>query len=275
MGSPRPAGTVIDIGHTRDLRPGDHIFIQGIGWLASWKFGNEIDAVVTSVDADGRKIGMRLPDGSQKSFDGGSKDELLKKLADAIGYEKVEIIRPQEEPPPAAPVARPAAPRISVPADKVSPYEDEGRAMLMSVGLEPAAFKAYTTYENANVSAFGAGWLVYTVNGNGVHRLWKVVGDGSVKVVASDLGQERGTVIPASEAKLPSSHVIFMPPDDGAAEPSGPARAYNSKPSSNGSAHPAVRDEGPSMLVGGIVLAGLAGLTWWILKNKNRDGDED
>jgi len=267
MASPRPSGDVIDIGHTRDLKPGDHIYISGVGGMAWMKFGAEIDGVVTWVDTDGKKVGMRLPDGSEKFFDGGSKDELLRKLADTVSHEKVEIIRPTQAP------AR--APSASGKEPDVSPHESDARAMLMSSGLDQAAYRAYTTTDSvfkqlAADRGQGRGWYVYTVNGNHVNRIWKIIGDGSIAIMSSDLAQERGTVIPASEATLPSVHVIFIPR---ATKVNGQASGSSS---SNGSGvYQASAPQSSSLLVGGLVIAGLAGVTWWILKNKRQDEDED
>lgn len=90
-----PQGMVIDIGSTWDLRTGDVIYVEGLGLLASIKYGNDEAFTVIGTDSSTGKVGVVAENGDQYWFDAGAKADLLAKLDDIAGYKHVTIYRPQ------------------------------------------------------------------------------------------------------------------------------------------------------------------------------------
>lgn len=95
LGQPQGKFTVIDISHTNELRPGDVIYITGLGIAASAYFkGSSEYFTVFGLDQGANKVGVTDEDGEQHWFSGGTKSELLSQLEDRAGYKTVTIYRP-------------------------------------------------------------------------------------------------------------------------------------------------------------------------------------
>ena len=111
LGQPSGHYSVIDIGNTNDLKPGDVIFVEGFGFGASLLYGNSESFTVFAIDSGANKVGVTDESGDQHWFDGGTKAELLAKLQDKAGYDKVIIYRPSggAQPPPSASSEQPVS----------------------------------------------------------------------------------------------------------------------------------------------------------------------
>lgn len=88
-------GNPIEIRHTSELNPGDIIFVEfpalSFGRI---KFGENEAFTVIRTEGNGAKVIVQTSNGEEMSFDGGSKEELFKKLGEQTSFTGVTIHRP-------------------------------------------------------------------------------------------------------------------------------------------------------------------------------------
>jgi len=88
-------GNPIEIGHTSELKPGDIIFVEFPALsLGRLKFGESEAFTVIRIDGNGAKVIAQTSSGEETIFDGGSKEDLLRKLGEQTSFTNVSVHRP-------------------------------------------------------------------------------------------------------------------------------------------------------------------------------------
>lgn len=99
-----PPGSVIDIAHTAELKVGDYIVIEGLGWIARQYLGVGDPAILMVFHFDRRpgisKVGVKSTSGTEHWFDDGTKAELLSAFQNKASFDKLYIWRPTPRPVP-------------------------------------------------------------------------------------------------------------------------------------------------------------------------------
>jgi len=157
-----PPGSVIDIASTKDLKIGDYIVIEGLGFIARQYLGVGDPAVLMVFHFDRRpgvsKVGVKAPSGAEHWFDDGTKAELLASFQSQASFNRLYIWRPM----PVAPPEPPSAPGVVT------------REMLLATAK---ALGVPQTHGPAVVRAYGdlvVGDYFLTSRDNKT-RLWKIV----------------------------------------------------------------------------------------------------
>jgi len=93
-----PPGSVADIKSTFDLKIGDILVIEGLGWIARQYLGAGDPAHLVVFGFNRRPgistVGVRTPSGKAHWFDDGTKNELLAALKNQASFNKLYVWRP-------------------------------------------------------------------------------------------------------------------------------------------------------------------------------------
>ncbi len=158
-----PAGQPISINNTSELQTGDYIYVEfptlSFGHV---KYGSSQAFQVFAFDTSANKVGVRDESGTVAWFQGGTRDELLRKLSEQTSFSNITIIRPTQSP------AQSVGPQVVV-----SKSQQELYCAAQDLGL-PEAYNpiSATTFANTLV-----GDIIFSISPEGVKRLWKVIAD--------------------------------------------------------------------------------------------------
>lgn len=265
-----PAGNILDIKNSSELRVGDYIVIEGLGFLARQWLGVGDPAALPVVAFDVRpqvginKFAVQRPNGELLWVDGGTRDGLVKKLQDQASFTRLYVIRPK--------VSGPA------PLPEVAPVPvNEAVLMARNLGL-PKEFGGpvpVSIYHEAQIGDF-----IYKIAINDIRRLWKVVDDigksWTIRLMSTSQTRTEGPgeeiSLPKTDRPTPGSEWIFR---KGWVPQGAASNVLAQQPKNNGQLRqPAGGAVFPSAFTMSLVVLGIGGLAYYIWKDGQRDEDD-
>jgi len=243
---------IVKIGHTSELKSGDEIVIEGLGLLARTMLGVGDPAILPIVHVDDTNVTVRTPDGRTHRFPSGTREELLAFLASKTSFKRLYIDRPESS------VAQ-------LPGDEF----DDGA---MELGM-PAEYGRMDVSGWKDHRNFRLGDFTLSVNpNNGSRRLWKAIAQKEqgwvFRLMKSDMNTEQSgeELLQGFSEPFDASRVAVFR-RNASIIPAAPVKGLGT----NG---PGPGFPTKQVLIGGLALAAVAGIIWYLQKKKPGTDDD-